>query len=325
MSAHGAQPLNLILGDEGLLVERARNAIIADARAESGDTTGLDITTVHAANATTTELVNLLSPSLFGDSRVVVIDQWDNLGKDTYGPIIDVIGQPSPGITVIVEHSGKGRTSAALVKALRKFTPREFIAQAPKRNELPSFVQGEARRLGVRLSHDVVTTLLDAVGSDLRELATAMRQLASDTEGNITEEAIRTYYGASAEVTGFEVADLAVAGNVQQALGRLRRSMQLGTNQVLLASALTSAVGDISRLHAAARPGPADARTYGMPPWKLTKVHAVAQRWTTPMVASAVQVASRLDAEVKGEGHTPEFSLERAVIEIARIANSARR
>ncbi|MFO6504576.1 DNA polymerase III subunit delta [Corynebacterium freneyi] len=322
-------PVNVIVGKEGLLIDRARLAIIAAVRraaATPGDPDGrsVPITDLRGGDVTTTELVELLSPSLFGEDRIVVLTDCDAAGKEPADLIVQAAADPAPGITLILQHSGEGRQKK-MVAALRKTGAQLFEAHAMKRSALPSFVRGEFQAHRLRVSQDVIDALLDSVGSDLRELATAVSQLVSDTGGNVTVDAVRTYYGRTAEVSGFEVAELALTGRGPEALALARRAMQIGVPHVLLASALSGMVGDVARLHAVRGVSNRDAGTYGMPPWKLEKTHRLASRWSTPAIAHAAQIIAELDAGVKGWAADPEYAVEKAVVDIAALARGSHR
>ncbi|WP_448851289.1 DNA polymerase III subunit delta [Corynebacterium sp. 335C] len=323
-------PVNLIVGKEGLLIDRARLAIVAAVRkaaATDSDPEGrqVPLDQLRAGNVTLVELTDLLSPSLFGEDRIVVLTECDEAGAEPAKLIVDAAKDPVPGITLILQHSGGGRQKK-MVPELRKAGAALFEAEEVKARDLPNFVRAELDRNGVKASGQTVNTILDAVGSDLRELATAIAQLAADTGGKITPTAVRTYYGASAEVSGFEVAELALTGQAAEALAKMRRAVQLGVAPVLLASAVTRMTGEVARLHGVRSVNPnRDAATYGMPPWKLKKTHGLARAWSTPAMARAVQVAADLEFDVKGGTRNVGYALETAVLEIARLARESHR
>lgn len=323
-------PVNLIVGKEGLLIDRTRLAIIAAVRraaATDSDPEGraVPVDQLRAGDVTMVELTDLLSPSLFGEDRVVVLTDCDAAGAEPAKLIVDAAKDPVPGITLILQHSGGGRQKK-MVPELRKAGATLFEAEEIKARDLPQFVRMELDRVGVKASGQTVNTILDAVGSDPRELATAISQLAADTGGKITPTAVRTYYGASAEVSGFEVAELALSGQGAEALAKMRRGIQLGIQPVMLASAITRMTGEVARLHGVRSVNPnRDAQTYGMPPWKLKKTHGLARRWSTPAMARAVRVAAGLEYSVKGGTRNQGYALEQTVLEIARLANGSHR
>lgn len=67
-------PLHLVLGDEELLIERAVSAITAQARAASSEPDSMPVDRLRAGDASAPELAELLSPSLFAEDRVIVLE-----------------------------------------------------------------------------------------------------------------------------------------------------------------------------------------------------------------------------------------------------------
>ena len=74
-------PLHLILGDEELLVERAVAQVLAAVRQQAG-TAEIPVDRLRAGEVEAGELAELLSPSLFADERVVVLEAAGEAGKD---------------------------------------------------------------------------------------------------------------------------------------------------------------------------------------------------------------------------------------------------
>ena len=330
-AAATAAPVNLIVGKEGLLIDRARLSIVQAVRRSAAtdsdpDGRNIPLTQLRGGDLTYNELIDLLSPSLFGEDRIVVLTDCQDAGKEPAALIVDSVKEPADGVTIIIQHSGEGRQKK-MVADLRKAAPSAavFEAEALKARDLPGFVQNEFRSRGKRANGDVVDALLDSVGSDLRELSTAIDQLIADTEGKVTVTAVRTYYGATAEVSGFAVAELALTGQTSEAISQTRRAIQIGVPHVLMASAITGMVGDVARLHGVGRVSAKDAKRFGMPPWKLDKTQRLAQRWSTPAVARAMKVAADLDADIKGNARNFDYALEKAVFEISQLASQSHR
>jgi DNA polymerase-3 subunit delta len=166
---------------------------------------------------------------------------------------------------------------------------------------------------------------VDAIGSDLRELASAVSQLVADVEGTIDEAVVGRYYTGRAEASSFEVADRAVEGRAAEALEALRWSLSTGVAPVLITSALAQGVRAIGKLSSARGGRSADlARELGMPPWKIDRVRQQMRGWTPDGVAVALRAVAEADAGVKVGGDDPEYALEKAVVTIARAARSRR-
>ncbi|MCZ9291746.1 DNA polymerase III subunit delta [Corynebacterium lehmanniae] len=305
-------PVHLVLGEDDFLAERATKALVAQA----GE--GVEVTTLRAGDVSEGEIAMATSPSLFAEDRVVVVKHAELAGKEPTEILLQACVNPAPGITLIVEHTGGGRQKA-MVKKFAKVAE-VHKADPLKDNERRSWLMEEFRSHGVRPTPDVAAAVLESVGSDLRELASAVSQLVSDTEGELTVEAVRAYYVGVAEVAGFDIADQAVAGRADRALASTRRALQLGTSPVSIAAALARKVGDIAKLHGVRGNPDQLARTVGMHPYVAKKTMQVARQWSGDAVSHAVIIVSDLDAEVKGQGGDPEFALENAVRRIAELA-----
>ena len=192
-------------------------------------------------------------------------------------------------------------------------------ARIAKACERADFVRGEFRALKTKVSDDTVTAVLDAVGSDIRELASVCSQLVADTGGDVDAAAVRRYYSGKAEVKGFDIADKAVVGDVAGAAEALRWAMMSGEPQVVLADALAEAI------HTIARVGPLSGDPYrlaselGMPPWRVQKAQKQARRWSRESVAEAMQLVATLNADVKGAAADADYALESAVRKVAEL------
>jgi DNA polymerase III delta subunit len=216
-------------------------------------------------------------------------------------------------------HNG-GQKGKALLDAARKAGAHEVACAAVKtRRDRLAFVRAEFRRHRRKVAEDAVETLLDAVGSDLRALAGACAQLASDSEGHIDVASVRLYYEGQADATGFNVADRAVEGRTADALLQLRWTLQAGTDPVPIVAALAMALRAIVKVASAPRGlSQADlARQLAMPPWKIDIARRQARGWRPDSVAAALAAVAAADAEVKGGGVDPVYALERCVITIA--------
>lgn len=305
--------VHLILGEDEFLAERARQRILA----ELGP--GVERTMMRAGEVTGSEIIEVSSPSLFAEDRAIIFQKTEDAGKDAAEILLRAVRDPAPGIYFLIEHSGGGRTKAMVSKFSRIAEVHDAAPIKPAQRI--GWVRQEFRAHGVRPTPDVVQALLESVGSDLRELSSAIAQLVSDTEGELTVASVRAYYTGVAEVSGFDIADLAVAGKTSQALASTRRALQLGISPVALAAALSSKVGGIARLYSTRGGNPRQlAATVGMAPWLVEKTQRVARRWSGESVSEAVVLMADLDAEVKGQGGDPEFAIENAVRRISELA-----
>ncbi|MGV9799186.1 DNA polymerase III subunit delta [Mycobacterium sp. NPDC003449] len=315
--------LHLVLGDEELLVERAVAAVFRSVRERAGSGLGSEdvpVDRLRAGEVSTSELAELLSPSLFAEERMVVLEAAGEAGKDAVALIAAAAADLPPGTALVVLHSGGGRAKA-LADQLKKLGAQVHpCARITKPAERADFVRGEFRRLRAKVSDDTVSVVLDAVGSNIRELAAVCSQLVADTDGQVDAAAVRRYHSGKAEVKGFDIADKAVLGDAAGAAEALRWAMLSGEPHVVLADALAEAV------HTIARVGPLSGDPYrlagelGMPPWRVQKAQKQSRRWSRESVAEAMRVVAALNADVKGAAADADYALEAAVRRVADLA-----
>ena len=315
--------LHLVLGDEELLVERAVSAILRAARKAAG-TDDVPVNRLRAGEVSANELAELLSPSLFADERVVVLEAAGEAGKDAVALIGSAAADLPSGTVLVVIHSGGGRAKALAGQLRELGAVVHPCAKIAKASERADFVRAEFRALKVKVDDDTVNAVLDAVGSDVRELAAACSQLVADTAGQIDIAAVRRYHSGKAEVTGFEIADKAVTGDVAGAAEAVRWAMARGVPHVLMADALAEAV------HTIARVGPLSGDPYrlaselGMPPWRVQKAQKQSRRWSRDSVATAIGLVAALNADVKGAAADPDYVLEDTVRKVAELVSGGR-
>jgi DNA polymerase III subunit delta len=308
-------PLHLILGEEELLVERAVQRVIDAARRADPQA---EVRRMRATDLVRGELDELVSPSLFAQGRVVALGAAHEAGKEMADAILDHarhLSQGAEGIVLVVAHAGAGR-GKALADGLR--AAGAAVSECPRVTRFEDragFVRDEVQLAGGRISAGAVAALLDAVGSDLRELASAAAQLTTDSGGSVDETAVRRYHRGRAEVTGFSVAEKVMTGDRAGALETLRWAMQLGVPHVLVADALADAVRTVARVSASGRADPYRlASALGMPPWKVKKAMAQSRGWERDGLARAMQVVAAVNADVKGVAADADYALERAVL-----------
>jgi DNA polymerase III subunit delta len=311
--------LHLVLGDEELLVERAVAVVLRQTRKQAG-TDDVPVNRLRAGDVSTSELAELLSPSLFADQRVVVLEAAAEAGKDAVNLIAAAAADLPPGTVLIVVHSGGGRAKALADQLKSLGAQVHSCGRITKPSERADFLRREFRALKAKVSDDTVTAVLDAVGSDIRELAAVCSQLVADTDGQVDALAVRRYHSGKAEVKGFDIADKAVMGDVAGAAEALRWAMMSGEPQVVLADALAEAVHTVARVAPLSGDPYRLAAALGMPPWRVQKAQKQARRWSRSSVAEAMRLVATLNADVKGAAADADYALEAAVRKVAELA-----
>ncbi|OLL86704.1 DNA polymerase III delta subunit [Pseudonocardia sp. Ae263_Ps1] len=307
-------PLQLVVGDEEFLAERAVSDLVRRVRQQDAEA---ELRRFRTSEVAPGELAGHLSPSLFAEARVIVLTHGQDATKDMVAAIADYVRDPAEGIVLVVQHAG-GAKGKAVLDLLRKagahVTTCNRITRADERSE---FVHAEVRRNGGSITNGALAVLVEAVGSDLRELAAAAGQLVSDTGGTIDEAGVRRYHRGRAESSGFAVADAAVAGDRRGALEALRWALVLGVPHVLIADALADSVRTLAKVGSAGRGDPNRmAGELGMPPWKIRKAQGLVRQWHPEQLAVAIAATAEVNADVKGVAADPGYALERAVLAV---------
>lgn len=307
----------LVGGPESLLAERAVESLVRRGRDERPDAS---VTKVEAATLDAGRLAEVTGASLFAEASIVVVTELADLPQDLFDQVAALAQQPGDDLALVLVHQG-GNKGRGLLDRLKKARVEVVDCPAIKAYELPQFAVNEARRSGARLDQQTAVTLVEALGSDVRGVAAAVRQLLDDSDdATITDAAVRRYFAGRADVTSFTVADSVLGGHRDEALGQLRWALESGVAPVLVTSAMASGLRNLGKYLDArdARVRDADiARQIGVPPWKMRDLSRQARDWTPRGVAAALQRVAATDADVKGAAGDPEFSLERMVIDVA--------
>jgi len=306
-----------VTGEEELLRERAVGAVRAAVRAQHDDVEEHELV---AGGLPLGQLAEVLSPSLFGGHRLVVVVGAHEAAAALADMLTSYLADPDPELTLVLVHSG-GKRNEALVKAFK--AAGAAVDECPKissAGDRMAFVRNEVRHAGGRITPDAAAALLDAVGNDLRSLSAAAGQLVSDFAGDVDADAVARFHRGQAEVTGFSVAERVLVGDVAGSIETLRWALQRGVAHVLIADALADGVRTAARVASIGTTNVGDlARTLRLPPWKVKKAQAQARGWSIDGLQQAIGVAAEVNADVKGGAASADYALERAVRRIVEI------
>lgn len=315
-TSSGVPPLVLVTGPEQVLAGRAVTATLDALRGTDPDT---EVVRLDAAGYEAGAIGMHSSPSLFGGAKALLVRDVDEAGDDLIDDLAGAIAAPAPDVTLIVVHKG-GNRGRKIIDAMKKGGARVLEAPAIKSDRDKSdFVQGEFRANSRRISPGAVRALVEAVGKDVTELASACAQLIADTEGMVEEDVVERYHGGRVEASGFRVADAALAGNQAEALRLLRHAIAGGLDPVPIVAVLASQLRQLVRVAGAGR-GPSGqvAKTLGMAPWQVDRARRGLHGWDDDGLGHAIQAVAAADFDVKGGGRDPVYAVERAIGQITR-------
>jgi DNA polymerase-3 subunit delta len=315
--------VTLVVGDEDLLVERAVSEAVRALTAGNGADLGPAVHDVAGAELSIDGMQELISPSLFAEARILVIRSAQDVDKATAAALVEAVQDPELDFGLVAAHAG-GVKGKAVLEALKPVAAQVVTVQKLKSGrEREQFVIDEAKRTGGRLDRDAAADLVAAIGTDIRELATASAQLVSDVGRDIGVDEVALYYRGRAESSGFAIADRAVEGDAAAAIETLRWAFATGLDPILVSSSLAANLRLIAQVAGAGGGSPdAVAARLGMPAWKVRRAQAWRRKWRPDALAVAVQAVATADADLKGAGDDPAYAVERAVLAVAAAANA---
>lgn len=308
--------VSLVVGPEPLLAERAVAAVVHRARQADADA---DVSVVAGGELTAAAVAEHVSPSLFATRRVLVVEGVQDVSDTTGEALLAHAANPPEDVHLVLVHPG-GPKAKRLVDAVRKAGAHEVKCERLTRaDDQVDFVRSEIAAHHGRIEPNAARALVEAVGGDLRALASAAAQLAADADGAVIGGAVvTTYFEGHAEVKGWVVADRAVEGRTTDALEQLRWALDTGTDPVLVTAAMATALRSLARLSGAPR-GVRDAdlaRDLGVPPWKVRILRNQLRGWTPTGLVRAIRAVAAADLQVKGAGNDPTLALTTAIVEI---------
>jgi len=304
----------LLLGSESALADRALGKLLAELKAERAE-----ITTLFAGEVSVGEISDALSPSLFSERRALILRDLQDLAEEAKNEITRYLDATDPTLTLVLIHKG-GVKGKALLDQIKKAKP-EIIACEPlkKESEKEDFVRNLFLDLGRKASPAAVSALVNATGTDLRELSAAVSQLASDSPAGLIEEShVNKYHQGKVETTGFDVADKVMEGNLPESLITLRHAITTGTDPVMITSAIASSLRGIAKVSGINRGQKSFelAGELGMAPWQIDKARRQLNGWNANTLTVAVAAIAKCDAQVKGGASDPIYALEQALTRI---------
>ena len=240
--------ITLLQGGESLLVDRAITGVISNFK-------GANVSQLVASGIELGEITDALAPSLFGDIRIVVIKEIQDLPAELGDELASYLESQDESVQLVLWHKG-GVKGKALLEKIKKIKPEIIACDVIKRDgDKSEFIRAEFKSLGRKISTEAVQALIDALGSDLRELGGACSQLAADVIAGkmIDETDVAKFQNGRIETTGFDVADAALDGRRDVALIALRNALATGTDPVLITSALAGSLPTLAKVSGASR------------------------------------------------------------------------
>lgn len=303
-----------ISGPEEYLAGRALRTIRDQLKTQDPS---VEIHEIEASDYVTGQLLNLTSPSLFAEPRLVIIRGLERSSDDLIIDGLAYLENPTEDTTVVLRHNSSSVRGKKLVDAIRASGVAAEIncLAISKDGERVAFVQAEFSGANRKITVGAVRALLDAFADDIAELASACGQLMLDSADNITEEIVDRYYGGRVETNAFKVIDAALAGRSGEALALLRHTLSSGSDPVPIVAAISMKVRQLAKIYSNRN---ASAQSLGMAPWQVDRARKDVAGWSEDGLAATIEALADADAAAKGAERDPVYSLEKLVQLISR-------
>ncbi|CAG7843810.1 hypothetical protein USB125703_00022 [Pseudoclavibacter triregionum] len=309
-------PVVLISGAEDYFADAALTLLRRTLLAEDPE---LEVTELAAAEYAAGELSTYVSPSLFMEPRLVVVEGAEKMSDSLLEDGISYLEAPVDGTTLVIRHrSGvRGKKLLDAVRSAPEGTAIEVVCEPLKANELVDFVMSEFRAERRRIVPSAAGQLVAAFNADLSELAGACRQLMTLVDDIVTDDLVEEYYGGRVETTGFKIADAALAGRVRDALALARHGFSTGISPVPIVAAVAAKLRLMAKVSGLSGSDAQLAKTAGAAPWQVGQARRDLRGWDDGSLGRAIQLVAETDHRVKGASRDAEFAVERMLRKIA--------
>ncbi|MFC5370265.1 DNA polymerase III subunit delta [Arcanobacterium bovis] len=307
------RPLILIKSGEPVYGDRATDHVKQQLRARDPNT---DVTTIDAADYQNGQLQMLTTPTLFGEPRAVIIPNVEQATDAFLNDALEYVEMPEQDVVVLFRHNGGVRGKKLLDKLVAERVPTITINAVKQQAEKINAVMADVSAQGRTMSKPAVEALIDALGSDLRELLSATNQLLNDIPGNIGDDDVHKYFSGRIEANGYRVADALVTGDVGRAIELARHAMATGASPVSIVSSLALKFRSMALVlgQRSSKLGVKDT----MQQWQRDRAKRELRYWSAEGLAQAICEIARADVDVKGGSRDAGYALERAILAVGR-------
>jgi DNA polymerase III subunit delta len=302
------KPVYLLQGEDFLADEA-----LAKVREEVGADPLSEVTLESSAAAS--EIIGaLVTPSLLGGTRLVVVRDAGSLDKDKTEALADYLDSPSPDCVLVLTGTPKTKL-ATKVKKVGAVVSQD----APKGRRLVGFIQKRAKEKNLQLDERGAWALIDAIGNELRDLSSALDQLSLQLGRGtrVGQAEVRRTFSRLADERVYAFTDAVGERKLPVAMGTLRRLLEQGDEPLMIFGALSAHVRRMLAARRIAEKGVgAVAGFLGMPEWRADRLYKQMRSYREEELIAAMSVLAETDVEMKGGDLPPEIALEKAVIRI---------
>ena len=335
--AQRVMPVTLVVGGDAYLNELNARNVREKVQKSAPDA---EIIELDASTADQYAFDEAVGPSLFGDGTIVIINNLQQADESLVDAIENFCKQAqnsennaqnsennennfvdSSATWVIARHEG-GLKGKSIITRLTKAGANTITVPDLKKDDAKlNFVMSIFERHNRSVEPQAAQRLVSVLGSKTGELAALCSQLCFDYDDNpITLDIVDRYLIADPQVTGFFVADKAVAGHAGSAVLAARTAIAQGVDAIALIGALAAKVRVIA-LAMAVRNGTISSAEAKVNPWALKMAMRQLAGWNSAGVSKCLQSLAWADEQCKGGSSDANYALEKCIMLIASRGN----
>lgn len=232
--------VHLLWGEDPFLLREAATEVLGD---------GFAVTEVDAGEWRGGELADLATPSLFGDRRALVITDVRSLPDEGTRELAAYLAAPDPDapLVLLCVVAERGKVPAALQRLVEPVAAVREVKLA--RKELPGWLVARAKTRGVDLAPEGAAGLVDTIGEDVGQLASAVEQLAGAFPGvRVTRAMVASQFRGLGEQRVWDLCDRAFGRDLPGAVRSLRSLLEGGDVGIAILGGIASRVRDLLRV-----------------------------------------------------------------------------
>lgn len=325
--AQRVMPVTLVVGGDAYLNELNARNVREKVQKSAPDA---EIIELDASTADQYAFDEAVGPSLFGDGTIVIVNNLQQADESLVDAIENFCKQTQNNENnfdesslswVIARHEG-GLKGKSIITRLTKAGANTITVPDLKKDDAKlNFVMSIFERHNRSVEPQAAQRLVSVLGSKTGELAALCSQLCFDYDDNpITLDIVDRYLIADPQVTGFFVADKAVAGHAGSAVLAARTAIAQGVDAIALIGALAAKVRVIA-LAMAIRNGTISSAEAKVNPWALKMAMRQLAGWNSAGVSKCLQSLAWADEQCKGGSSDANYALEKCIMLIASRGN----
>lgn len=298
-----------LLSGQTFLADEAIDKI----RAEH-ETDPLSELSFNATNEIAEVLGALQTSSLLGGKRLVVVRDAQDLKKEHAEALGGYLESQSPDSVLVLVAEGRTKVDAAIKQHGAVIT-----LDIPKGRKLVAWLRERAAEHKIKLDDRGAWTLIDTVGTELRDLDGALSQLTTSLGpgARVGVAEVRAAFPRLADERIYAFTDAVGDRKLSAAMSTLRRLLDQGDEPLVLFGSLNAHIKRMLRARRYAERGPqAVGEALGLPGWRAERLTKQSRSYREEELVAAVSTLAETDVEMKGGDLPPAAALERAVVRI---------